>query len=100
GGYSAVENLCERGPEGRRAVRDGDAGGAHGFQLVLGLALAAGDDGPRVPHAPPGRSRDACDEARHRLLAALSGLALDELSGVFLGRTADLADHDDRMRVG
>ena len=40
----------------------------HRFDLVLGAALAAGNDGARVAHAPPGRGGDAGDEADHRLL--------------------------------
>ncbi len=39
----------------------------------------------------------AGDEADHRLLAAALGLVAQELRGVFLGRAADLADHDDRV---
>ena len=33
----------------------------------------------------------------HRLLAAAPGFVDEELGGVFLGRAADLADHDDRL---
>src|SRR5690606_18546690 len=39
------------------------------------------------------------DKADHRLLAATLGLVLEELGGVFLGGTTDLADHDDRLGV-
>src|SRR3546814_13723792 len=35
--------------------------------------------------------------ADHRLLAATAGLVLQELGGLFFGRAADLADHDDRL---
>src|SRR5690606_3447033 len=34
------------------AVGHGDAGGFHRLDLVLGAALAAGDDGARMAHAP------------------------------------------------
>src|SRR6185312_403384 len=37
------------------------------------------------------------DEADHRLLHLA---ALDELGGFFFRRSADLADHDDRLRLG
>src|SRR6201994_1940149 len=49
-----------------------------------------------MAHAAAGRGSDAGDESDHRFLAAALGFVLDELGGVFLGRTADLADHDDR----
>ncbi len=52
-----------------------------------------------MAHAPAGRGGNAGDESYHRLLAAALGLVLQELRGVFLGRTADLADHDDRSGV-
>src|SRR5215467_13501794 len=49
-----------------------------------------------MAHATPGRRRAAGNEADHRLLAPALGLVLEELRCVFLGRSADLADHDDR----
>ncbi|ENN89595.1 hypothetical protein RHSP_59733 [Rhizobium freirei PRF 81] len=50
-----------------------------------------------MAHRAAGRCRAAGDEADHRLLAALLGFVLEELCRVFFGRTADLADHDDRL---
>src|SRR3546814_2839908 len=69
----------------------------HRRDLVLGLALPAGDDRTGVAHAAARRRADARDEADHRLLAATAGLVLQELGGLFFGRAADLADHDDRL---
>ena len=40
---------------------------AHRLDLLLGAALAAGDDGAGVAHAPPGRGGAAGDEADDRL---------------------------------
>src|SRR5579864_7390032 len=50
-----------------------------------------------MSHAPTWRRGRAGDEADHGLLYLA---ALDELGAIFLGRAADLADHDDRLRVG
>src|SRR3546814_1470852 len=61
------------------------------------LARPAGDDRTGVAHAAARRRADARDEADHRLLAATAGLVLQELGGLFFGRAADLADHDDRL---
>src|SRR3546814_11702904 len=69
----------------------------HRRDLVLGLALPAGDDRTGVAHAAARRRADARDEADHRLLAATAGLVLQEMGGPFFGRAADLADHEDRM---
>src|SRR5829696_9311983 len=88
------QGLAKAGRRGRHL----DAGGLHGGGLVLGPALAAGDDGAGVPHAAAGRSGAPGDEADHRLLAAPLRLVGDELRRVLLGRAADLADHDDRLR--
>src|SRR3546814_16769862 len=64
---------------------------------TLFRALPAGDDRTGMAHAAAGRRADAGDEADHRLLAATAGLVLQELGGLFFGRAADLADHDDRL---
>ena len=53
-----------------------------------------------MAHAAARRGGAAGDEADHRLLAAALGLVAQELGGVFLGRAADLADHDDRLGLG
>src|SRR5215212_3367596 len=96
----ALENLDQGLAEASRRRRHADARGLHGGDLVLSTALAAGDDRTGVAHAASGRSRAAGDEADHRLLAALLGLAGDEGGRLFLGRAADLADHDDRLGLG
>src|SRR5690606_18353534 len=70
-----------------------DARSLERLDLVLGFALAAGDDGAGVAHATS-RGRGAPgDEARHGLLDVLA----DELCGLFFGRAADLTDHDDAL---
>ena len=75
---------------------DGDAGGLHGRDFVLGLAAAAGDDGAGVAHAAAGRRGLAGDEADDRLLHVL----LDVGGGRLFGVAADFADHDDGVGVG
>src|SRR5271167_5162446 len=50
-----------------------------------------------MTHAPARRSRAPGNETDHRLLAAALGLVLEKLRGVLFRRTADLADHDDRL---
>src|SRR5579872_404720 len=62
-----------------------------------GGAGAPGDDGAGMAHAAPRRRGDACDEPDHRLLHLRF---LEEFRGFFLGRSADLADHDDGLSVG
>src|SRR5208282_2116070 len=60
------------------------------------VALAAGNDGAGMAHAPPWRRGAAGDEPDRRFLAATLGFVLEKLRRVFLRRTADLADQDDR----
>ena len=48
-------------------VRYHDSGRFHGLDLVAGAAAAAGNDRAGMTHAPPGRRRQAGDEADHRL---------------------------------
>lgn len=83
---------------GGRALDD-DAGGLEGLDLGVGAALAAGNDGAGVAHAAARGRADAGDEADDGL-AAVDGVVLaQEVGGVLLGRAADLADHDDAVRV-
>jgi hypothetical protein len=58
----------------------------HGLDLVLGAALAAGDDRAGVSHAPARRGGAAGDEAGDRLGPARFRLVGDELGDVLLGR--------------
>src|SRR3569833_953770 len=61
--------------------------------LVLRAALAARDDRARMAHAFAGRRGDAGDIGHQRFAHA----GLDVFRGLFLGRAADLADHDDAL---
>ena len=79
------------------AFGDDDAGGFHGFDLALSVALAARDDGAGMAHAPPRWCRAPGNEPGHRLLDL--GLA-DELCRILFRRSADFAYHDDRLRLG
>src|SRR5262249_56405575 len=51
-----------------------------------------------MAHAAARRRRTAGNKADHGLLAVSFGLVPEELRRVFLGRSADLADHDNRLR--
>src|SRR5690606_34197803 len=95
--FSALERFHERLPDACRRRRHPDARALHGCNLAFRITLAAGNDGAGVAHRASLRSRAARDEAGHRLLAAALGLVDQELGGIFLGRAADLADHDDRL---
>src|SRR3989442_1086627 len=86
-----LERFRHRGPDVRRGLHHPDAGLFHRLHLLGRGALAAGDDGPRVAHAPAGGGGLAGDEAHHRLPHAL----LHEGGGLLLGVAPDLADHDD-----
>src|SRR5262249_53784785 len=68
----------------------------------LGVALAARDYRAGMTHAAARRRRTSGNKADHGLLAASFGLVFQKLRGVFLGRPADFADHDNRLglRVG
>ncbi len=79
---------------GRRAHRR-DAGMLEGRVLVRRGALAAGDHRAGVAHALAGRRRDAGDVGDHRL----ADVAVDELGRRLLVAAADLADHDDALRL-
>src|SRR5690606_34802410 len=87
----ALEKLAHLG----RVLGDLDATGFHHRQLLLGGALATGDDGAGMAHALARRGGDAGDEADHRLLH----VRLDPVGGFFLVAAADLADHDDRIGI-
>src|SRR6185369_13442968 len=63
--------------------------------LFRGRTLAAGDDRPGMAHPFSRRSGDSGDVGCNRLGHVL----LDEVRPLFFGGAADLADHDDRLRV-
>ena len=84
------EDLAER----RRAALNNDTSRLEGGDLAVCATFAAGDDGTGVTHAPAGRSGDTSDEGDNGLLLLPVGL-LEELSGILLGGTTDLTDHDD-----
>jgi hypothetical protein len=91
-----AEDAGHGGAEVRGGLGDRDAGGAERVELGLGGALAARDDGAGVAHPLARGGGDAGDEADDGLL----DVGLDEGGAVFLGRAADLADHDDALGLG
>ncbi len=74
-----------------------DARTLHRLDLLLGAALAAGDDRARMAHTAA-RWRGKPGDKAHRGLLGL-GL-LEEIRGVFLRRAPDLTDHDDGLGLG
>src|SRR5690606_19494044 len=61
------------------------------------VAFTAGNDRAGVAHTATWRRGGAGDETDSRLPAALFAFVGKELRGVFFGRAADFADHDDRL---
>src|SRR5438105_4612608 len=84
---ACLDRLLHGRAEVGRAVRDRDAGGAEGADLLLRRAAAAADDRAGVAHALARRRRLAGDERGDRLGHVL----LDELGRPLLRRAADLA---------
>jgi hypothetical protein len=82
----------------RGRVTDANAGMLHRLDLAAGSALAPSDDGASVAHAAAWRGSDACNEAHHGLLRV--PVRLKPLRGFLLRLAADLADHNDALRLG
>jgi hypothetical protein len=91
-----VKSLTESG--GRRL--DGNTSGLKSRDLGAGTTLTTGDDGSSVAHSSSGRSRHTGNEGADGL-GDLSGLVvlLEEVSGLLLGGTSNLTDHDDTVGV-
>src|SRR5580765_4804764 len=90
------QSLLECRAHVRRALDHRHAGRSQGLHLLVGGALPARDDRPGVAHPASGRRRLARDEPDH----GLPEMPLDPGRRFLLGAAADLADHDDRARVG
>src|SRR5262249_36166762 len=80
----------------RRAFNHSDTGITHRRHLFLRGSLPSADDGAGMPHATSRRRGLPGDEPDHGLRDAL----LDIARRFFFRSAADLADHDDRTRVG
>lgn len=93
------ELLAEGLAQGRRAALDDDTGGLERGDLAVRTTLAAGNDRTGVTHAPARGRGDTGDERDDGLLLLLVGLA-EEVRGILLGGTADLANHDDTVGLG
>src|SRR5690606_37143275 len=70
-----------------------DAGDFQRRELLVRGALATGDDGTGMAHAFALGGGHTGDVGYHRL----ADIRLDVGRGLFLGGTADLADHHDRL---
>src|ERR1044072_899405 len=92
-GPVGVQKRRQRTPKLRWARRAPASSGLHRRDLVLGAALAAGDDGAGMAHPPPPRRGAAGDEADHRLRTPLLRLVCRELRGLLLRRAGVLAEH-------
>ena len=90
-----VEGLAQAGG---RALDD-DTSILEGLDLGIGITLASGDDCTSVTHSSTGRSRDTSDEADDGLATTDSVGSLEELGGVLLGGSTNLANHDDTVSL-
>mmetsp|Transcript_19604 Transcript_19604/g.51117 ORF Transcript_19604/g.51117 Transcript_19604/m.51117 type:complete len:310 (+) Transcript_19604:104-1033(+) len=75
---------------------DSHAGCLQGLDLVLSGALASGDDGAGVAHAPSGRCSQPSNEGHDRLLGAAGS---DKRCSLLLGAAANLANHDNTLSL-
>src|SRR6187200_1167210 len=92
---SAAEFGRELSGLGRRRTHT-DAARLERLLLPLGRSRGAGDDRPRMPHRLARWRREAGDIGND----GLRHLRLDEVRGLLLLVAADLADHDDVLRLG
>src|SRR5204863_2759056 len=92
---AGLHHLEKRIGHDGRGVGDADAGFFEGGDFSRGCPLSAADDGASVAHAAPGRSSGAGDETSDGFAA----VDFDPGSGFFFFGAADLADHDDAVRV-
>ena len=90
--------LQESLAKGSRAAADSDASGLESRDLRVSTTFASADDGTGVTHTTAWGSADTSNEADSRLVGLVR--ALEELSGILLGATTDLADHDDAVGLG
>src|SRR5215468_2891442 len=94
---SAPQGFDQGLAKSRRRRRHNNTGSLHCGNFRLGIALAAGNNGARMAHATSRRRRTSSNEANHGLLASALGLVPKELRRIFLRRSANFADHDDRF---
>eukprot|EP00053_Salpingoeca_punica_P004421 m.49049 g.49049 ORF g.49049 m.49049 type:complete len:346 (-) comp12788_c0_seq1:3-1040(-) len=76
---------------------DDAASSLESSDLLVGAALAAGDDGTSVTHATARRGGEASDEGHDGLAVRARVVLLEVLGRLLLGRAANLADHDDAL---
>src|SRR3989338_5739458 len=89
----ATINLFETRSDLHQASCHGNPGRFKGGDLFPRCSLAAGDDRPGMPHPFARRGGDPGDKRDDRLF----DMSPNELSRLFLGTAADLADHYDRL---
>src|ERR1700756_2390585 len=82
---SELQRLLHGGAEVRRGTHGDDTGPLQRGKLLVGRALAAGDDGAGMAHALARGGGDTGDVGHHRLLH----MVLDVLGRLFLGGAAD-----------
>ena len=79
-------------------ANDVDASGLERGDLVGGTTLTTSNDGTGVTHATSWRGSLASDETDCGQATVVVGL--EPCSGLFLGLTSDLTDHDDSFGLG
>src|SRR5262252_11219518 len=94
---SAPQGFDQGLAKSRRRRRHNNTGSLHCSNFGLGIALSAGNNGACMAHAASRRRCTASNKANHGLLAAALGLVPQELRRIFLRRSANFADHDDRF---
>jgi len=95
----ALDELSKQGlAKGSRAALDNDTSVGQSGDLGVGATLTTADNGTGVTHAAAGGSGDTGDEGDGGLVVDVVGL--EELGGILLGGTTNLANHDDTVGLG
>jgi hypothetical protein len=89
-----VQRLAER----RGRALNNNTSSLQGGDLGVGVTLSSADNGTGVAHSPAGRRRDTSDEADNGLVGGV--VLLEEVGGVLLSGSTNLADHDNTVCLG
>ncbi len=92
-----LHGLEHHGAELGGGLDDVNTGGLQGLELGRSSSFTTGHNGTSMSHASARRSTGSGDETDNGLVAVTE--LLEPLGGVFLSLTADLADHDDALRL-
>jgi hypothetical protein len=94
----ALDKLVVKGRSelSRRALH-GNTSSLQRGNLRVSVTLSTANNSTSVAHSPARRCRDTSNEADNGLVGGV--VLLQEVCGVLLGRTTNLADHDDTVRL-